>query len=312
MKKVIVTGVSGFVGKSFTKRLLEEGITVYAVVRNGDKISDLKQYNNLIPVIANMEEYKDLHKRISRKDIDVFYHFAWGGVYDEAKKDYNLQLDNVRYSCDALKSAIEINCKKFVFAGSVNEYETKANMDKVGLKQRYTNIYGGSKLLAEIICKTIANNEGIEYSAGLSTLAYGEGNKSKMLLNIIIKKLLNNESPSLISGENKYDVIYIDDLVNAFIAIGEKGLNQKSYYVGHRKLKTFKEIMTNIRDIINPNIDLKFGERNDSIDFDYSTIDLDALYLNTGFECKTDFEESIQATADWIRTININIQSEEV
>lgn len=34
---------------------------------------------------------------------------------------------------------------------------------------------------------------------------------------------------------------------------------------------------------------------------DYSMIDLEALYRDTGFECKSDFEESILKMVKWIK-----------
>lgn len=307
MKTVVVTGASGFIGKSITKKFINEGKTVYAVVRDINKIADIKHYNGLIPIVANLNQYKNLYEVIQDKNVDAFYHFAWDGVFGEAFKDYRRQLDNAIFSCEALQSAIKMECKKFVFAGTVNEYEARDNIFRIGFEPRYTNIYSGSKLLTEVMCKTIAYNEGIQYSAGLIALAYGEENRSKMLPNIVIKKLLNNESPSLISGEKDYDLIYIDDIVNAFLAIGERGLDQRSYYVGHRNLQTFREIMTEIRDIINPGVELNFGGYKGTIELDYSNIDTNALFNDTGFECKADFEESIRNTAAWLKSIDFEI-----
>lgn len=37
MKKAIITGASGFIGKALCKRLLDEGYYIYAVVRNKEK-----------------------------------------------------------------------------------------------------------------------------------------------------------------------------------------------------------------------------------------------------------------------------------
>ena len=77
----------------------------------------------------------------------------------------------------------------------------------------------------------------------------------------------------------------------------------RSYYIGHRKLKTFREIVTAIRDVINPDAELRFGEYEDSLNMDYSYTDLDALYRDTGFECKADFEETIREQADYLKSI---------
>jgi nucleoside-diphosphate-sugar epimerase len=124
------------------------------------------------------------------------------------------------------------------------------------------------------------------------------------VVNVVINQLLKEESPKLIGGESLYDVIYIADIVDAFLAMSEKGVNNKSYYIGHRNLRTFKEIFTDIGNVVNPNVKLLFGAYSDASKMDYSRIDIDALYNDTGFEAKADFKESIVKTAEWLKSIN--------
>lgn len=212
-----------------------------------------------------------------------------------------MQLNNSKYACELLMQCKIINVKKFVFISSCNEYEINDILNDYDVEPRFTCIYGASKLATDIICKTLANNYEIEYNSGLICMIYGENNKSKMLPNIIIDQLNNNISPNLVDGNNLYDLIYIDDVVEAFIAIGEKGKNLKSYYVGNRNLRTFKELLTDIGNFINPNVTLNFGAYNDTRNFNYSKINLDELYNDTGFECKSDFKESILKTAEWLK-----------
>ena len=105
-------------------------------------------------------------------------------------------------------------------------------------------------------------------------MPYGEGNRSMQLFNVVMKSLIDGKSPSLIEGNNLYDMVYIEDIVGAFIAVAEKGIAGRSYYVGHRQLKTFRSWIEGIRDIVAPNVVLKFGEYNDPLDLDYSLVDL--------------------------------------
>lgn len=302
IKTVIITGATGFIGGALARRLLEKNVKVYAIDIVEERLNELKSYGNVIPIKASFEEYGKISSLI-KDEIDVFYHFAWQGVYGKAFEDYALQLSNAKYAGDAINLAIKTKCKKFVLAGTRNEYEVANYLfdDKSNL--RYTCIYGMSKLAAEMTCKTIASNNEIQYSAGLIAIAYGENNQSKMLPNVLIKTLLNNEEPRLIVGNCLYDMIYIEDIVEAFICIGMKGHNMKSYYVGHRKPRIFKDMVQEIGTIINDKIKLKFGEYPEEMGIDYSKIELDALYNDTGFECKADFRESILKTAEWIKTL---------
>jgi len=301
IKKAIVTGATGFIGGALTHRLLSDGVKVYGVDISEEKLSKWKQFENFIPVVADFSQYEKLHGLIFDDGVDIFYHFAWQGVFGDAFKDYALQLNNAKYCCEALKQAKQIGCKKFVLAGTYNEYEIRNFLASDYFEPRYTCIYSAAKTAAELMCKTLAYNLEIEYSAGLICMTYGENNKSEMLTNVVIRQLIQGISPQLIRGDNLYDMIYIDDIADAFIAIGEKGRDLKSYYVGHRKLKTFKELLSEVRDILAPNVELQFGAYHDTVNMDYSLIDLDALYRDTGFECHADFRESILKTAEWLK-----------
>ena len=300
MKKVIVTGAGGFIGGALTKKLLENGVKVYGVDISESMLEKYSKYANFIPVIADFSKYEKLHEMINDA-IDVFYHLAWQGIFGEAFKNYELQFSNAKYACDALEQAIKLKAKKFVLAGTYNEFEIHNIAFLDGINPRYNCIYSSSKFAADMVCKTIANHNGISYSSALVAMVYGEGNKSKMLSNVLIDSFNKGIRPKLVEGKNYYDFVYVDDVANAYIAIAEKGVNLKSYYVGHRKLKTFREWVTEIKDIIAPDIQLVFGEYADSQSIDYSKIDLDALYNDTGFECKSDFKESVLKTAEWMK-----------
>lgn len=302
MKKIIVTGAGGFIGSAMTKYALERGIIVYGVDVSEKLLEKHGKYKNFIPVIADFTQYHRLHEKILDPDIDVFYHFAWQGVFGESFQDYHLQLDNAAFAADALNEAVAIQCRKFVFSGTYNEIEIGNFIDWHRAKPRYTCIYSAVKSAAEIICKTLAYNKGIAYSAGLSAMSYGENNRSMMVTNVVLKQLVNGESPKLIEGNIPYDFVYIDDIVRAFYAIGEKGKNLRSYYIGHRTLRTFREWLETIGQIVAPDVPLLFGAfPDDASARDFDSIDLDALYQDTGFACKADVRESFLKTAAWVK-----------
>lgn len=305
MEKVIITGVTGFIGGAFCRKLLSRGIEVYGIDIDSHKFDELKCYSNFYPIIADFTKYTELPKLISDKDIDVFYHFAWAGGFTSAIKDYKLQMQNAGYAGDAIVAAKGIGCKKFVYAGTYNQFEIIHFLSAKSFEPRNTCIYSTGKTAAGLICRTLAHNLGIDYTAGLIPMPYGENNYSKQLVNVVINNLNNGISPKLVKGDNLYDLVYIDDIAEAFVALGEYGKNRKEYYVGHRKLKTFRTWMSDLRNVIAPEISLKFGEYIDNQQIDYSMIDLEALYEDTGFECKADFCETIKSTAKWVKESNL-------
>ena len=154
-----------------------------------------------------------------------------------------------------------------------------------------------------MMCRTIANEYDVHYCSCLIPLPYGIGNDSKQLINILIKNCYEGVPTKLIKGDNMYDIAYIEDIVEAIYKISLLGRNMRAYYIGHRKLKTFKELVTEIRDIVNPSAELLFGEYNDTLNMDYKYTDLEALYLDTGFECKANLKETIIQQAEWLKSI---------
>lgn len=300
MNKVIITGVGGFLGSHLCEELLKQNITVYGIDINSD-ISKKFPYPNYHHIVASFEDYHNLYKKI-HDDIDVFFHFAWaGGLLQESFWDYNLQLNNTKSACDAYIASVKIGCKRFINSGTNNQIEIIQFLRSVDFNPRGTDIYAAAKTSIDLICKTLSSRYDTEYIGTMIPMPYGIGNKSMQLANIVMINLLNGQSPKLIEGNNLYDMIYIDDIINAFINIALKGKSGRTYYIGHQKLKTFRQWMESIRDVIAPNVILKFGEYKDPLNLDYSNIDLNLLHNDTGFVCSADFKNSITEVAKWIK-----------
>ena len=301
MKKVIITGISGFLGGALARKLLSSGIRVIGIDIDTPKLDEFKTYDLFTKVIAEFQDYGCLPEVIRDTDVDVFYHFAWAGGFTTAIRDYKLQMSNAGYAGDALTAAHRIGAKKFVYANTYNQYEIINFLESETFEPRYTCIYSTGKTAASLICRTLAYNLGIEYSGALVPMPYGERNYSKQLVNVVINNLNNGIAPKLVEGDNLYDLVYIQDIADALAAIGEKGQNMKEYYVGHRKLKTFRAWMEEIRDAIAPNVELKFGEYKDNQQINYEKVDLDALFRDTGWECHYELKDQITTTAQWVK-----------
>ena len=276
MKNVIVTGASGFIGKAVCKELVSNGIHVTAIVRNKQ---DLEKYDNeeMQIIEADLNEYRNLAVCLPR-NIDVFYHFAWDGAYGEALTDYSKQIHNIEYNCDAIIMAQKIRCKKFIMAGTINELELFQFFHAEKNVPRKSCIYGIAKLACDLMGKTIAAEGGMNFNTAIIGSCFGPGDRSKRIHNTVIRKLMNGEVPRLISGDTLHDWIYIDDVAKMFRYLGAKSSNMKSYYLGHRKLRKLEDIVSDVRDVVNPDIQLKFGQIKSYFKIVYSLVDLNALY----------------------------------
>ena len=298
---ILVTGANGFIGKALTKRLLSLGYNVFAIVTSKDDMNDIV-CDNLHIFEIFFENYNKI-SRLIKAPIDIAYHFAWWGLSGKEAKDVDIQLSNVKAVAELLNQLKIIGTKKMVFASTMNILEVRsALVNPLVYSPRGVYVHVAAKINAEIIARTFCYENNIEYNEGVVAMAYGEGNKSKMIPNVFIYSLLNGVTPKLVTGNNPYDIIYIQDIVEAFICIGQKGKNKKSYYVGHNWNKTFKDIFNEIKDIINADSTIIYGAYPEDNAIDYSTINRDELFNDTGWKPSYDFKQSIINTANWIKS----------
>lgn len=301
MKTIIITGVTGFIGSALAKRLLKQGVEVYGVGRDSNKFSELEQYALFHKIVLDFEQYSDLHKYFEGISIDCFFHAAHRGVNGSKKSDYRVQIQNLEIACETLQQAILMGCKRYLFIGSVDEYEISNMPDTVFVKPTHSRIYAATKFSSEIIGKTIAYENKIEYVSALLSLTYGEGNSTNILPNVLIRNCEQGVPTNLIKGDNYFDAIYIEEALDGVIAVAEKGKPFESYFIGHTELRTFKEIVLAISDIIDYKSDLNFGSYPDpSFSLDYSLIDRSKLFQDTGVLCNSDLKESIIRTKNWL------------
>lgn len=302
MKKAIVTGANGFVGTALCNELSSQGIKVIAVVRNEEEnIEGIKNIQGISIVYCDLSDFKNLAKIINDRDVDVFYHLAWVGTAGPLRADSDVQLNNVRYACDTVKACADIGCKRFVFASSIMEYEVSAVMNKDDAPNINT-LYCSAKVAANYMARTIAGSIGVDYIRAVISNIYGPGETSPRLINTSIRKLLNGEHCAFSAGEQLYDFIYIDDAIKEFVAIGEKGKANKTYYIGSQNPRPLKEFLCELRDVVVPGTEIGLGELPfNGVSLSYKEFDIYSVENDTGFIPEVSFAEGIRKTMEWIK-----------
>ena len=283
---------------------MQQNITVYAVVRKKETLSDLVDGPHLIIVEADFDSYGTILSKAIPQGTDVFYHLAWEGASGAILTDYHIQAGNIARCCEILELAHSMGCKKFIFAGTINELELMQFFDgKSGKveKPRKSCIYGISKFASDFMLRTLAADLGIDYNTAIIGSCFGPGDKSRRIHNNTIISLLKGETPKLIPGGTLHDWIYVEDVAEMFVAIGNKSIPQKVYYMGHKELRQLEDIVKDVRNTIAPDVPLRFGDFANSFFIDYSYVDMNSVYDDTGYIAKTDFKESIIKTAEFVR-----------
>lgn len=302
MKKAIVTGANGFIGTALCKELSRQGVSVIAIVRNEEEnIANIESLDGIRIVYSDLSEFKNLHEKISDRDIDVLYHLAWVGSAGPLRGNADVQFNNIKYTCDTVEACSKMNCKRFVFASSIMEYEIEAVM-ATDAAPGINTLYSSAKVSADYMARTIAGSLGVDYIRAVISNIYGPGELSPRLVNTSIRKLLKGEHCAFSAGEQTYDFIYIDDAAKTFIAIAEKGVANRTYYIGSQNPRPLKEFLCELRDQVDSKLEIGLGEIPfNGVSLTYTEFDIYAVKNDTGFVPSVSFTEGIKNTIEWIK-----------
>lgn len=305
MKKAIVTGANGFIGSSLLKVMSENNVEVYAVIKDeNEPVEHIKRIPGIRLVYCALENIKMLPELILDRDIDACIHLAWAGSFGDARADYKCQLLNVKYAMDTVDTISRMGVKRFVGAGTLAEKDVlNYHMDD-GATPNAVSIYGIAKLSMQLMTKAECTKHGVEHIWCHLSNTYGVGNTTNNFVNMASKKMLKGERAAFTEGTQIYDFVYISDTVKAIFYVADRGKCNTSYYLGSGKARPLREYIKIIRDTIDPNIPLYFGE----VPFNGKTLSADEyssekLKRDTRFEAEVSFEKGISMTIEWLRSI---------
>ena len=217
MKKILVTGASGFIGQQLSETLSKSGRLVLGAVRNLNSILINKNIE-YIPVgdIAFKKNWKDL-----LVDVDCIIHCAGRAhkMIDNKNLD-TYSLANINGTKYLAEQAVEAGVKRLVFLSSVKvNGETTHQNTKQKLSNKDTpnpkDYYAISKLKAEKALWEISSRTGLEVVVVRLPLVYGYGVKGNLARLIKIVKLGIPLPLSLV--ENQRSMIGIDNVVDLLI-----------------------------------------------------------------------------------------------
>ncbi len=324
MKKILVTGGSGFIGENLINKLLKNN---QLRIFNLDKLSYAsnwkskisKDYGNLYTFLK-----VDLMNAIETKNVidqinpDIVIHMAAETHVDRSiNHPINFINSNI-FGTFNLLEAITANWKKnssykkelkFIH---VSTDEVFGSLDNSGLFSEKTpynpsSPYSSSKASSDHLVNAWYHTYDLPVIITNCSNNYGPGQHyEKLIPKIILNGIFGYEIPLYGNGENIRDWIYVEDHVDALITIMTNGKIGEKYCIGANNELTNKKITEIICSKLdkkvpksNPYIkQLKFVEDRLGHDFRYA-LDSSKIRSNLGWQSKTTFDEGIEKTISW-------------
>jgi len=327
MKKILITGASGFIGSSLVEEALKRGYEVYAGVRSTSSKKYLDDnrikffeidFTNSEKLEQNLDEFRKQHGRF-----DYVIHNA--GI-TKAKKVTDYFTVNAQYTkhlADALINKGMIP-EKFVYMSSLaaigpglTEFPIKHTDEP-----KPVTSYGRSKLESENYLRSLA---GFPYIIIRPTAVYGPRDKD---IFILLKMLNQRFEPYIGFGRQILSFVHVKDLARAIFLALESPHKQRTYFISDGSSydsRTFNSIakkylgkktisVTIPISVVRPiaftteTISALFGntailnrERVREFEARNWAVDIQPLREDTGFKAEYDLENGMKETIAWYK-----------
>jgi len=214
-KKILITGISGFVGQAMSRRLNSLGAKVYGVSRSID--NDKKNLK------ANILDYRAINNFVKDSGIQICFHLASRALVEEGKlHPYETFKINMEGTLNILEIARKNNLEKVIIASTSHVYGRNKTPYFESYTPRPTRPYETSKACADIITQSYAESFDLPVLIPRFVNIYGPGDLNfQRLIPRTIKSVLENSNPKMWGGKATRDYLFIDDVIEAYLLLAE-------------------------------------------------------------------------------------------
>ena len=231
MKKILVTGGSGFIGTSIIKNLLLDGYYVNCLDINKPEVYFEKKFQFFQGSI-----FDDKVIRYAIKGCNIVIHLAASlGVKNTDEDIVDCLDNNILGVKKILIHSIKNKIQKFIFSSSSEVYGDQRIFpinENAELKNK--SIYATSKIVAEKYIEGFAKKKKINYNIIRFFNVYGLGQKSNFVISKFIKRVSEGKNLQIYGNGNQIrSFCNLEDATKGLIGVVKKGKANTTYNIGN-------------------------------------------------------------------------------
>jgi nucleoside-diphosphate-sugar epimerase len=260
MTRVLITGGAGFLGSHLTHACLGLGwdVSILEKPEAGlEQVNDVSQQVKTYPVRA---ETAEVIRVMRQAQPDLVFHLASYFVAEHTSADVlNMVQSNITLGTQVLEAMAVTGVTFMVNAGSAWQHYQNQEYDPV-------NLYAATKQAFDDI---------LEYyvQAGFMTAitlqlfdTYGPADMRKKLFNLLAASVDNSSILDMSPGEQMLDLVYIDDVVRAFLVAATRLLDRQvatheQYAVSSGKPVSLRELVDRYQRVTGLTLNINWGGR---------------------------------------------------
>ena len=314
MSNILVTGAGGFVGGALAKRFLQDGHKVVGLFR--DKSAEFKfepitvGEPQSVAVFADVTDRDALYRVLVDYDIEVVVHQAAHSIVKKCQEDpwsaYRTNIMGMVALLDACRlrrmdyppaiQAVVVATTDKVYGNGLVPYVETQSLRALGP-------YSASKVAADIIARDYFTTYGLPVRVVRSSNIYGPGDLDESrVIPGTIQRLLRGE-PAVIYEQAwamEREFVYIDDEVEAYKTIIEKGENGEAYNVGGSGPVPIMGVLRPLVTMLAGTVDDQTLKSKDRVLVEIRRQYMNAIKLQVlGWHQEVSLEEGLRRTVEW-------------
>lgn len=251
MKRILITGASGFIGSFIVEEALRQGFETWAAVRRSSSKKYLSD-DRIRFIELNLLDEEALRKQLADVQFDYIIHAAGVTKSNNLDDFININANAARNIANAVVST-QHHLERLVFISSLSvmgaireQYPYTDITDED--KPQPNSLYGKSKLMAEkyledVRNEALKNGKDFRYIVLRPTGVYGPREKDYMMMVDSIKNHVD-----FAAGRKPQDItfVYVRDLVQAIFLALTNGTLGKKYFITDGNVyqsKTFSQLI---------------------------------------------------------------------
>jgi len=295
MKKVILTGASGFIGQHTIPELVKNNYEVHALYNNKKPIEE----ENVIYHQIDLFDFKEQESLICDIRPTHLLHFAWYAVPGK----YWTSLENFRWVQASLKLLELFNKydgERAVFAGTCAEYDWSYGYCSEGVTPaRPSTLYGACKNSLQEMLVHFSKQAGLSSAWGRIFFIYGPYEAESRLIPYVINSMISHMPAECTHGRQIRDFLYVKDVASAFVALLNSDVEGPVNIASGQPL-TLQQINYLIADKMKMRDILRFGVvKNQKNEPPLLVADIRRLSNEVGWTPGFSLEKGIDETIEW-------------
>lgn len=217
MKRVLLTGATGFIGRHAIARLLQRGYEIHATCTRPPDTSQHGVKWHLVDLLDQLQStalFADIRPT-------HFLHLSWYAV----PGSYWNAIDNfywVQSSLGLLDAFAKNGGRRAVLAGTCAEYDWRYGYCVENVTPcNPSTVYGECKLALQRLSKSYCTKSDVSMAWGRPFFLFGPHEHPERLVASVIRSFLKGEEARCTHGEQIRDFMYVLDVADAFVSILE-------------------------------------------------------------------------------------------